>query len=93
MQAFVDQPVLLVCQDGRVITGILCGYDSSGSIVLSSCVERIFSEEAPVEQVPLGVYVLRGDSIAVLGLLDEERDKAVPWSTQTVAPIPMIRHF
>lgn len=55
--------------------------------------ERIFSEEAPVEQVSLGVYVLRGDSIAVLGLLDEERDKAVPWSSYTVAPIPMIRHY
>ncbi|CCU97654.1 unnamed protein product [Malassezia sympodialis ATCC 42132] len=93
MQAFVDQPVLLICQDGRVITGTLCGYDSGGNVVLSSCVERLFSEEAPMEEVPLGVYVLRGDSIAVLGLLDVERDKAVPWSTQAVAPIPMIRHF
>lgn len=85
--------MLLVCQDGRVITGTLCGYDASGNVVLASCVERIFSEEAPVEEVPLGVYVLRGDSIAVLGLLDEERDKALAWTTKTVAPMPMIRHF
>lgn len=75
-----------------MITGTLCGYDSSGNVVLSSCVERLFSEEVPVEEVPLGVYVLRGDSIAVLGLLDVEQDKALAWSTQKVAPLPVIRH-
>ena len=57
--------VLLVTQDGRVLLGTLRGYDALGSLVLSHCIERIFSADAGVEEVPLGVYVLRGDSMYV----------------------------
>lgn len=52
-------------QDGRVIVGLLCGYDSNGTIILANSVERLFSEDAPVEEVPLGVYIVRGDSMYV----------------------------
>lgn len=52
-------------QDGRVLVGNLRGYDALGSLVLSECVERIFSRDAGVEEVPLGVYILRGDSMYV----------------------------
>lgn len=57
--------MLLVTQDGRVIVGLLCGYDSNGTIILANSVERLFSEDAPVEEVPLGVYIVRGDSMYV----------------------------
>ena len=65
VQSYVDHQVLLLTQDGRVIVGVLEGYDSNGTIVMSSCVERMFSEDAPVEEVPLGVYIVRGDSMYV----------------------------
>ena len=65
VQSYVNHQVLLLTQDGRVIVGVLEGYDSNGTIVMSSCVERMFSEDAPVEEVPLGVYIVRGDSMYV----------------------------
>lgn len=61
--ALTAEQVLMVTQDGRVLVGMLAGCDSGGTVILSSCVERIFSEEAPVEEVPLGVYIVRGDSM------------------------------
>lgn len=53
----------MITQDGRVITGQLKGFDSLGSVILAGSVERIFSTEEGVEEVPLGLYVVRGDSM------------------------------
>lgn len=50
-------------QDGRVIVGVLRGFDAAGSIILAEAVERIFSPDEGVEQVPLGLYIMRGDSM------------------------------
>ncbi|KAL4400689.1 U4/U6-U5 snRNP complex subunit LSM8 [Malassezia pachydermatis] len=93
VQSFVDQQVLLVTQDGRVLVGVLCGYDSNGTLILSSCVERIFSPDEPVEEVPLGVYIIRGDSIALVGPLDPALDRAMPLSSLHAEPMPAVRHY
>ena len=58
--------MLLITQDGRVIVGTLRGHDAAGSMILSGCIERIFSTDAGVEEVPLGLYIVRGDSMCVL---------------------------
>lgn len=50
-------------QDGRVLVGMLRGVDGVGSVILSGCVERVFSPDAPVEEVPLGLYLIRGDAM------------------------------
>lgn len=50
-------------QDGRVITGTLAGSDNLGSVILAGCVERVYSTDAGVEEVPLGLYIIRGDSL------------------------------
>lgn len=61
--AFALEQVLVVTQDGRVIVGKLRGSDAVGSIILAEAVERIFSPDEGVEQVPLGLYIMRGDSM------------------------------
>ncbi|CDS00381.1 hypothetical protein [Sporisorium scitamineum] len=63
LQQYTNQRVLVITQDGRVILGTLRGSDSVGSIILASSIERIFSTEEGVEEVPLGLYILRGDSM------------------------------
>ncbi|WFD41260.1 snRNP Sm proteins [Malassezia japonica] len=92
LQGYMEQQVLLVTQDGRVLVGNLRGYDALGSLVLSECVERIFSRDAGVEEVPLGVYILRGDSISLVGDLDLERDRKTDWASLTAEPIPVTKH-
>ena len=55
--------MLLITQDGRVIVGHLRGSDPQGSVILSGCVERVYSADAPMEEIPLGLYIVRGDAM------------------------------
>lgn len=48
--------------------GVLKGFDQTTNIILQDCHERVFSPTAGVEQVPLGLYIIRGDNMCVLGL-------------------------
>lgn len=57
--------MLTVTQDGRIIIGLLRGVDNVGSVILSGCVERIYSADSGVEEVPLGLYIVRGDAMYV----------------------------
>lgn len=68
---YLSQRVLLLTQDGRLLLGDLQGFDGLGSVILSNTVERIFTSsesagddgEAGMEEVDLGLYVLRGDAM------------------------------
>lgn len=46
-----------------MIVGMLRGVDNVGSVIMSGCVERIYSIDAGVEEVPLGLYIVRGDAM------------------------------
>lgn len=45
-----------------ILKGTARGFDSSGNLILQKCHERVFSAEG-TEIVPLGLYVIRGDSV------------------------------
>ncbi|SNX85022.1 related to LSM8 - Component of small nuclear ribonucleoprotein complexes involved in RNA processing and splicing [Melanopsichium pennsylvanicum] len=92
LQQYTNQKVLVITQDGRVIIGTLKGSDAVGSIILASSVERIFNSDQGVEEVLLGLYILRGDSICLVGSLDEEKDKLKDWSKVLAEPIAETRH-
>lgn len=42
---------------------MLKGYDQKTNVVLDESHERVFAADAPVEQVPLGLYLVRGDNM------------------------------
>lgn len=87
-----NQTVLVITQDGRVIIGTLSGSDAVGSIVLQNSTERIFSPDEGVEEVPLGLYILRGDSICLVGQVDVDKDKGIDWEGVKAEPIAETRH-
>ncbi|KZV98106.1 LSM-domain-containing protein [Exidia glandulosa HHB12029] len=87
LQGYVDQRVFLVLTDGRSIVGTLRGYDQKSNVVLSESVERIYSADAGVDEAQLGLYLVKGDTIALLGELDEAMDKAVPLDSIRADPI------
>lgn len=66
---YLTQQVMLLTQDGRLLLGVLQGFDNMGSVILSNTIERIFNavdegeEGGGVEEVELGLYVLRGDAM------------------------------
>ncbi|KAJ3528008.1 hypothetical protein NM688_g8050 [Phlebia brevispora] len=92
LQGYVDHRVLLILQDGRAIVGVMAGYDQKSNVVLSDTKERVYSIEEGVEEIPLGLYLVKGDQIALIGELDEAVDKSVDLSTIRAEPIPPIRY-
>ncbi|KAJ7634895.1 hypothetical protein FB45DRAFT_790342 [Roridomyces roridus] len=92
LQGYVDRRVILVLQDGVVIVGVMAGFDQKSNVVLSDSKERIYSMDAGVEEVPLGLYLVKGDMIVLIGELDEAVDQAVDLSTIHAEPIPRIQY-
>ena len=76
-----------------MIVGTLSGCDATGSLIISGGIERIFSTDAGVEEVPLGLYIVRGDSVCIIGDLDVAADRAIDYSSIRAEPLPTTRHF
>ena len=50
------------------IQGVLAGFDQRSDIVLSNSIERVYSMDEGVEEVPLGLYLVKGDQMYALSL-------------------------
>jgi len=49
------------------VQGYLRGFDQTVNLILDECHERVYSQNAGVEQVALGLYIIRGDNVSVAG--------------------------
>ncbi|KAI9632447.1 uncharacterized protein MKK02DRAFT_40750 [Dioszegia hungarica] len=87
VEAYVDQTVQVILYDGRVIVGKLRGFDVRTNLILSDCMEREFSQDQGVEMVPLGLYMIKGDNVALIGEVDDEKDAGLDWSEVRAEPI------
>ncbi|KAI0346447.1 LSM-domain-containing protein [Trametopsis cervina] len=92
LQGYVDHRVLLILQDGRAIVGVMAGYDQKSNVVLSDSKERVYSMDEGIEEIPLGLYLVKGDQIVLIGEIDEATDQAVDLSTIRAEPLPPIRY-
>ncbi|KIS68640.1 uncharacterized protein UMAG_10642 [Mycosarcoma maydis] len=92
LQQYLDESVLVITQDGRCIIGTLRGSDAVGSLILANCIERIFSADQGVEELSLGLYILRGDSICLVGLVDQDKEKRTDWTKVMAEPVAETRH-
>jgi U6 snRNA-associated Sm-like protein LSm8 len=63
LQDLVERVVSIVTCDGRNIVGTLKGYDQVQNLILAESHERVFSEDAGIEQQVLGLYIIRGDNM------------------------------
>ncbi|KAF1937590.1 Sm-like ribonucleo protein [Clathrospora elynae] len=92
LNAYLNKRVSVLTLDGRTMVGLLHSCDGSMNLVLQEAVERIIrpyakepvageeeEEDIPSEEVPLGLYIIRGDSVAVVGRVDEELDGKINW--------------
>lgn len=43
----------------------MAGYDQKSNVVLSDSKERVYSVEDGVEEIPLGLYLVKGDQMCV----------------------------
>lgn len=47
----------------------MAGYDQKSNVVLSDSKERVYSMDEGVEEIPLGLYLVKGDQMCVFTLL------------------------
>ena len=87
LKGAMERRVSVLTMDGRNIIGTLRGFDAVFNIVLSDAVERVFSPTSGVETVELGLYVVRGESVCVVGEVDDAADEAVAWGSVQGEPL------
>lgn len=91
LDAYVSKSVNVVTADGRIIIGTLRGFDQAINIILDDSHERVFSANYGVEQVPLGLYIIRGDNVALIGEIDEDQDRDIDFSRIRADPLPVAK--
>lgn len=92
LEELVGLTVSVITNDGRNIVGTMKGFDHKTNVILDECHERVYSREAGVEVVELGLYIVRGDNIAVVGELNAEMDAKLDFASLRGDPIPPLTH-
>ncbi|UVC54282.1 U6 snRNA-associated sm-like protein [Theileria orientalis] len=77
LEQYIESNVFVISVDGRVFVGVLKGFDQLTNLVLYNCLERVYHPEAPVEELELGVYILRGDNVVLVGEVDLDIDRSM----------------
>jgi len=77
LEKYIDQLVNVITCDGRNILGVLRGFDQTLNLILDDSHERLLSPIDPPQRIDLGLYIVRGDNIAIVGEMDELKDKTM----------------
>ncbi|XP_078433005.1 sm-like protein LSM1B [Wolffia australiana] len=88
LATYLDKKLLILLRDGRKLLGIFRSFDQYANIVLQSACERIIVGDLFCD-IPLGLYVIRGENVVLIGELDMEREE-LP-AHMTPVSIPAIR--
>ena len=67
LRKFMEKRLELKLNAGRIVTGVLRGYDQFMNIVLDEAVEV----RSPTEKVEIGMIVIRGNSVVMWECLDK----------------------
>nr|KJB45579.1 hypothetical protein B456_007G313600 [Gossypium raimondii] len=59
LESLVDQTISVITNDGRNIVGVLKGFDQATNIILDESHERVYSTKEGVQQLVLGLYIIR----------------------------------
>lgn len=92
LENYVNNSVSIITSDGRNFVGTLKGYDQTVNIILDEAHERVFSTMNGIEQIVLGLHIIRGDNIAVIGQIDESIDSRLDFQAIRGEPLGPIVH-
>ncbi|CAG7836761.1 unnamed protein product [Allacma fusca] len=92
LESYVNRVVSIITADGRNFVGTLKGFDQTINIILDESQERVYNPNQGVEQITLGLHIIRGDNIAVIGELDEEVDARLDFSAIKAEALNPIIH-
>jgi U6 snRNA-associated Sm-like protein LSm8 len=87
--------VCVITTDGRTLVGTLISYDNTTNLILTETIERIIrqvDDEEESSQLEHGLYLVRGDTVVLVGGVDEELDASINWSKVNGDPIGGTKH-
>ena len=87
------EKLLIVTGDGRTIIGTMLGNDQVQNLILNNASELVYSPDADVEEVPLGLYVIRGDNLCLVGEYDESKLTDDLRVEESIKPVLQHIHF
>ncbi|KAI8299560.1 U6 snRNA-associated Sm-like protein LSm8 [Colletotrichum sp. SAR11_240] len=92
---YLNKKVLIVTVDSRILVGNLEAADQNTNLVLSNAQERVIQTPEsgePSVGVPLGLYLVRGDNVCTVGLVDEQLDESINWTEVKGSAIGGTKH-
>ncbi|KAF3010471.1 hypothetical protein G7054_g2200 [Neopestalotiopsis clavispora] len=92
---YIEKKVVVLTLDSRMLVGKLESFDQLTNLVLSNTLERVIrtpDDPEDSETVPLGLYIVRGDNVCVVGLVDESIENEIDWSKVRGATIGTTKH-
>lgn len=75
VENLINQPVQVITNEGRVFIGELMSFDQSMNVMLKNCIEKIYSKEKGVKFEKMGLYLIRGDNVAIINEIDDNVEK------------------
>jgi U6 snRNA-associated Sm-like protein LSm8 len=92
LRSYLSRPVKVACTDGRLLVGLLQGFDPALNLLLTHAHERVFTGEG-VRVVEMGACVVRGEVVAVVGEFEKQVDEAFDYGRAAgVPPLLPIHH-
>ncbi|GAB2220029.1 hypothetical protein Droror1_Dr00007671 [Drosera rotundifolia] len=77
LATYLDKKLLVLLRDGRKLFGILRSFDQFANAVLEGAYERVIVGDL-YSDIPLGLYVIRGENVVLIGEVDLEREDLPP---------------
>nr|GLL35089.1 sm-like protein LSM1B [Ipomoea trifida]GMD30395.1 sm-like protein LSM1B [Ipomoea batatas] len=82
---YLDKKILVLLRDGRKLLGILRSFDQFANAVLEGACERLIVGDLYCD-IPLGLYIIRGENVVLIGELDLDKDELPPHMTRVSVP-------
>ncbi|XP_030526287.1 sm-like protein LSM1B [Rhodamnia argentea] len=74
LASYLDRKLLVLLRDGRKLLGVLRSFDQFANAVLEGACERAIVGDLYCD-IPLGLYVIRGENVVLIGELDVEKEE------------------
>ncbi|KAH0749388.1 hypothetical protein KY290_028620 [Solanum tuberosum] len=81
LASYLDKKLLVLLRDGRKLLGTLRSFDQFANAVLEGACERVIVGEIYCD-IPLGLYIIRGENVVLIGELDVDKEELPPHMTR-----------
>jgi len=92
LEPFLGRHLMFYTNDSKLLFGRLEGFDQACNLVVLDCHERVFDEKQGAQTMRHGLFMLRGDNVALIAEFDERKDMETDWAKIFAPPLKPIVH-